>query len=649
MRIVKYLTLTILLAAVLILAETNQLLYTVNFAFGSLRAYYELQVTQKDLPVLAELGTQYDMTLCLVENRMTTTQEFDVYATADEAELCGNLHMHFGSFRSIFYHGTIQIRAHKFTDFTVPENNVRVYIIGDNQADFERALESKFPVIGGMTMQQDPSSMLIVGWLAWGVLIVFAFFLSAFDAESKRRTSFVRIINGALPAGIVLANIGIELAVISGIIALVSGITNCFVTVEINTQFGMMAALLLLASTLPYLVLCGMNYKVITHERLTVSRLLNFGYIYKTLLLCMTMGVFSLTASVGTDFFQYLKVLRYAKAYQDYSFVKIGTSEVSMLGDIDIDDFLKYQQLTNQRIEEIYRKYYDSNHALIIEPYGQYLEEGGLICCNANATDYIDRLFPEHRGDMTDADVCLFLPEDCSNESYFLDSAELVLWQYVGENWHPGIKVIRYHGRKTGFYFAPYEDALMETVSNPAVLYCTRTPAQIGADVTDSMKMSVGGLAFRVDDTMLRELEARNDILFEITPIASTLRTNMAETMRICGALALICAVFIALNLFVSGFLIRMEYRLRAKEYCIKTVLGYTMLQKFGSFLTMSLLSVLISAIVVIVLRNQLRVNPAVLCAICGGMLLVDTVSVLLYAVRTERSSIVQCLKGGAL
>lgn len=649
MRIVKYLTVMILLAAVLILAETNQLLYTVNFAFGSQRAYYELEVTQEDLPELATLGEQNQMTLCLIENQMTTTQEFDVYSTADEAELRENLHMNFGGFRSIFYRGLIQIRAHTFTDYTVADDSVRVYIIGDNQADFERALESKFPVIGGMTMQQDPSSILIVGWLAWGVLAVFAFFLSAFDAESKRRTCFVCIINGASPAGIVLANIGIELAAAASIIAIVSGITNCFVTVEMNAQFCIMTAMLLLASALPYLMLCGMSYRVITQERLTISRLLNFGYIYKTLLLCMTMAVFSLTASVGTEFFQYLKVLRYANAYQDYSFVKIETSEVSILGDIDIDDFLQYKQLTDQRIEEIYRKYYESNHPLMIEPYGQYLEKGGLICCNANAADYIDRLFSEHRDDMTDADVCLFLPEACNDEVYYLQSTDLVLWQYTGENWHPEIKVIRYHGKKTGFYFAPSEDTLMETVSNPAVLYCTRTPEQIGADVTETQKNSVQGLAFQVDDTMLHELESRDDILYEITPIALTLRTNMAETMRICGALALICAVFLSLNLFVSGFLIRMEYRLRAKEYCIKTMLGYTMLQKFGSFLAMSLLSVLVSAAAVIVLRNQIKVSSAVLCGICGGMLLIDTVSVLLYAVRTERSSIVQCLKGGAL
>lgn len=56
MRIVKYLTLSILLCAVLILAETTRLLYTVNFAFGSMRAYYEVQITQEDLPVISELS-----------------------------------------------------------------------------------------------------------------------------------------------------------------------------------------------------------------------------------------------------------------------------------------------------------------------------------------------------------------------------------------------------------------------------------------------------------------------------------------------------------------------------------------------------------------------------------------------------------------
>ena len=148
---------------------------------------------------------------------------------------------------------------------------------------------------------------------------------------------------------------------------------------------------------------------------------------------------------------------------------------------------------------------------------------------------------------------------------------------------------------------------------------------------------------------MLRDLQARDDINFEIIPIGRTVQREFGSVKRICGALALICVVFIALNVFVSGFLIRMEYRLRAKEYCIKTVLGYTMLQKFGSFLTMSVLSILVSIVLVVLLRNQLHIQPTVLALICGGMLIADTVTIFAYAIRTERSSIVNSLKGGAL
>ena len=434
-------------------------------------------------------------------------------------------------------------------------------------------------------------------------------------------------------------------------IALVSCITNCFVTVQTGTQFRCMSVLLILASMLPYIRLMGMSYRVITQERLSVSRLLNFGYIYKTLLLCMTMAVFSLTASLGAEFFRDFRVLRFAKEYEDYSIINIETTEVSLAGDIDVEEAIRYLEQTNLRIEEIYRKYYESNHALMIVPYNmQNEEQGGFIYCNANAADYIDRLFGEYHAEMY-ADVCIFLPDDVSeNETAVKSAIDFGIPCYARRSWEPEIRYIHYHGNKTGFYISAYEDSPITLTENPVVVYVMRTPDEIGVPMTDTEKASAAGkIAYLADETMLNDLQARSDIKYEIAPIGKTIYRQFDSTKRICGALAMICAVFAALNLFVSGFLIRMEYRLRAKEYCIKTVLGYTMLQKFGSFLTMSVLSVMVSVVIVILLRHQLNISPVVLAMICGGMLIADTAAVFCYAVRTERSSIVTCLKGGAL
>lgn len=654
MRIVKYLTLSILLCAVLILSETTRLLYTVNFAFGSMRAYYEVQITQDDLPRISALSKQYSIPLCIVDNQMTSTQEFDIYSTVDEGTLVDALQIQSGTFRSVFYKNPVQIRIHALTDFEVPESPVKLYFIGNQQADFEKALSSRFTIQGGIMFQQDASSMLCVIPIAWGVLIVFTFFLSAFDAESKRRTSFVRIMNGASPLHILLCNIGNELVVMTGIIYIVNAVTSCFVTIQIGKQFWIFCGLLILASMLPYCRLTGTSCKIITQERLSISRLLNFGYIYKTLLLCMTMAVFSLTASLGTDFFQNLRVLRCAKDYEDYSIVKIETSETTLLGDIDVDEAVRYMELTNIRIEEIYRQYYESNDALMIAPYGLHShaskENDGFIYCNANAAGYIDRLFGEYRDEM-DADVCIFIPDGVlENDPVIQNASGLGIPDYAGRSWEPEVEIIHYHGRKTGFYLSSAEDSLLTFVENPIVAYVMRTPDEIGVPLTDTHKASsAGNIAFRTDDAMLRDLQARDDIHCEIIPIGETVQREFDSVKRICGALALICAVFIALNLFVSGFLIRMEYRLRAKEYCIKTVLGYTMLQKFGSFLTMSALSIQVSIVLVILLRNQLHIAPTVLAIICGGMLIADTATVFAYAIRTERSGIVNCLKGGAL
>lgn len=653
MRIVKYLTLSVLLCAVLILAETTRLLYTVNFAFGSMRAYYEVQIAQDDLHMISELSRKYNIPLCIVNNKMATTQEFDIYSTIDENTLCDELQIQIGTFRSLFYKEPVQIRFHAFEDYEVPEKPVKLFFIGNQRKDFEKALSSQVPIQGGIMYQQNGATMLAVIWIAWGILIVFAFFLSAFDAESKRRTSFVRIMNGASPLRILLFNIGIELAAMTGIISIVAAVTSCFVTVQIG-KYLLFSGLLVLASMLPYIKLTGLSYTIITQERLSIARLLNFGYIYKTLLLCITMAVFSLTASLGADFFQNLRVLRYAKDYEDYSIIKIETSEASLLGDSDLDEDLRYIELTNLRIEEIYRKYYNSNHSLMIAPYNLHSytsgENNGFIYCNANAADYIERLFGEYRDEM-DADVCIFIPDGISEDDPVIQDAKgLGIPSYAGMNWKPDVKIIHYHGRKTGFYLSSAEESLLTFVENPIVAYVMLTPAEIGAPLTDTHKASAAGnIAYCADDAMLRDLQARDDINFEIIPIGRTVQREFGSVKRICGALALICVVFIALNVFVSGFLIRMEYRLRAKEYCIKTVLGYTMLQKFGSFLTMSVLSILVSIVLVVLLRNQLHIQPTVLALICGGMLIADTVTIFAYAIRTERSSIVNSLKGGAL
>lgn len=437
MRIVKYLTLSILLCAVLILAETTRLLYTVNFAFGSMRAYYEVQITQEDLPVISELPGQYGIPLCIVDNKMATTQEFDIYSTADESTLVDELQIQFGTFRSVFYKESVQIRFHAFEDYEVPEKPVKLFFVGNQRQDFEKALSAQVSIQGGIMYQQDASAMLAVIWIAWGILIAFAFFLSAFDAESKRRTSFVRIMNGASPLQILLANIGAELLAMTGIISIVTAVASCFVTVQIG-KYWLVLVLLVLASMLPYIKLTGLSYTIITQERLSVARLLNFGYIYKTILLCITMAVFSLTASLGSDFIWNLRVLRCAKGYSDYSIVKIETTQANLLGDIDVDEAVRYMELTNLRIEEVYRQYYESNDALMIAPYNLHSftsgKREGFIYCNANAADYIDRLFGEYR-DEINADVCIFIPDGVlEDDPVIQNAAGLGIPDYAGRS-----------------------------------------------------------------------------------------------------------------------------------------------------------------------------------------------------------------------
>lgn len=650
MRVVKYLTLAVLLAAVLILSAESRLLYSMNFALSPLQIYYDLELSENDLPLLSDIAEEQNMLLCIADHNMADTQRLTIYANADESVLLEHLQVRCGEFRSLFWKTPVQIRLYPLACADTADEAVRVYVFGENRIALERELEKHFTIVSGNVMTQDNAvSIIFVGYLAWGLLILFAFFLSIFDAQAKKRSSFVRILNGASPLKLVGCHIMTEFLILIPLIFIVICITNCYSTVIIELQLLICIGILLFACALPYAVLSSISYKIITQERIVTAKLLNFGYVYKTILLSLTIIVFGLTASIGTTFIQNLKVLHYAENYKNHSFVRIETSEINLLEADEIEEYVKYQELTNLRIEEIYQQYYDSHNALIIEPILQDTETISMIYCNGNAVDYINDLFGEYRDELNDRQAVLFLPESIEQKEQYLHSSELLLQQYAGEKWHPEIYIISYTGRKNGFCFMPSEDTMLKIVPDPVVLYCAAAPKEIGALITETKKIPIQGLAFRVDETMLKELESRRDILFEITPINTAIQKNADTSKRLCVALAMICAVFIALNLFASSFLIRMEYRLRAKEYCIKTVLGYTMMQKFGSFLLLSALSILISGAAVTLLQKQLAISPILILGICIGIFLADSATVMLYAVRTERGSIVRCLKGGVL
>lgn len=650
MRVVKYLTLAVLLAAVLILSAESRLLYSMNFALSPLQIYYDLELSENDLPLLSDIAEEQNMLLCIADHNMADTQRLTIYANADESVLLEHLQVRCGEFRSLFWKTPVQIRLFPLVCADTADEAVRVYVFGEKRIALERELEKHFTIVSGNVMTQDNAvSIIFVGYLAWGLLILFAFFLSIFDAQAKKRSSFVRILNGASPLKLVGRHIMTEFLILIPLIFTVICITNCYSTVIIELQLLICIGILLFACALPYAVLSSISYKIITQERIVTAKLLNFGYVYKTILLSMTIIVFGLTASIGKTFIQNLKVLHYAENYKNHSFVRIETSEINLLEADEIEEYVKYQELTNLRIEEIYQQYYDSHNALIIEPILQDTETISMIYCNGNAVDYINDLFGEYRDELNDRQAVLFLPESIEQKEQYLHSSELLLQQYAGEKWHPEIHIISYTGRKNGFCFMPSEDTMLKIVTDPVVLYCAAAPKEIGALITETKKIPIQGLAFRVDETMLKELESRRDILFEITSINTAIQKNADTSKRLCVALAMICAVFLALNLFASSFLIRMEYRLRAKEYCIKTVLGYTMMQKFGSFLLLSALSILISGAAVTLLQKQLAVSPILILCICVGIFLADSATVMLYAVRTERGSIVRCLKGGAL
>lgn len=113
MRILKYVTISILLAAVLLLTSERNLIYMINFAFQPMNVNYEIEMEQKS-EVLDDIANQNDVIACvLIDERNGTknTIERDIYTNVDAADLEDAIHVTAGTYKSLFYSSAV-IRIH---------------------------------------------------------------------------------------------------------------------------------------------------------------------------------------------------------------------------------------------------------------------------------------------------------------------------------------------------------------------------------------------------------------------------------------------------------------------------------------------------------------------------------------------------------
>ena len=508
-----------------------------------------------------------------------------------------------------------------------------------NRRLFQSALEDSFQVLGGNTvMWNDPSTFFLIVYAAWELLIIFALFLSCFTVTSKRREYFVRIMNGASIGRIVFKNIFIESVAMIAIFLVAYILLGQISTQILRAEHFLFAGALVLASALPYLTIFHFDYKVLTQETRTASRLLSFGYVYKAILMCITILACMMMVSVSTEFRQNLKAFHAAREFRDYGICKIHTSQA--------DPVEEYIEQTNYQIESVYRKFYESNRAVIMT---DYTANSNIVYCNENTSDYIKGIFSDYTEDLQGADVYFLIPENTTNVSEIESAAELIIGNYEGKNWDYSMKIVPYQGAREVFCFTTDVDALIQVVENPCIIYCSKSPDQINSDIRECSKISVNGIALIMDEALQSYLASQDGIVYEWISVGERFDELYDESVRNCAAFGFICIVFGILNIIVSCFIIQMHYRLYAKELCIKTILGYTMMQKFTSVLEYSILTIVASNLLLAVVGYKLSVNPLLIGVLSLIIFIFDTLVTVYYAYRLERNSIVSCLKGEAL
>lgn len=641
MKTGKYIITFIFVFFFFIFSTESHLLCITNFLFQSNNIYYDIEIhDDKDIKLLNTIADKNKSIICIADIKKDYSKQKNdiyIYTNANKNDLAKKFKVLQGEYKSIFINN-VCIKVLPLSKYEIKEET-RLFVYGSEQSQitFRQNLEENFHIIkGNITTNFKIDSFYLMLYVIQGIIIIFIFVLTLFSVISERKDHFIKIINGESMAAVIIKNIIKEVFVLSFQIALIYyylDFTDRMYFTYIDKYFvGLIAA----SCILPYLILLKFDYKHIINEKITLNKLLKFSYIYKTILLTLMIIICVFASKTSINFMTEYKYYKSAKQFDDYIALQIRAKDFD-----PIDDFESFVSETNQKIEEMYIELYYSNSPII-----SYCLNDNIIYCNANFKNFLFDLL----GDINikDKDYLLIIPEKKNIED-LKEQARNIINQIEGIEINDDIEIVVYNKSADVISFSHDIDSPIKTTHNPYIIFNNNEPIFNNTNLKDSRKMIIDTILFENSKNLTEYINDHDSVDYNEISIGESIEYYLSKNRNICLALFLTSIAFILLMLTINTYIMKMEYRINSKEYCLKKILGYTIIQKFGGNILMSALSILFSGIISFSIFEKNHISSIVIIGLCLLTFIFDVILVCFYSLKIENKDIIKCLKGEAI
>ena len=544
--------------------------------------------------------------------------------------------------------GDCAYELHPMSDLTAENTYDDPVLFCDEQAAL--SLREYLGGIAGDVSVQSPTKDAryeIAFEIAWIFIIVMTLAVTVYDIFSQYKTAAVTLVLGNKLRGLVGRNILIDTIGITGSFLGISLILSFVTAVNMNLRTIVLHWLILLVlNSLAYLIFYKTDLFRALRDGEPAARLLSFNYVMKAFaaLGVMTAAVYCVTllSELGSD----LKVYDEMEKLKGYSYISVQSN---ILPDSDDEQAMYDFRNLNQKVYELREQLVSGRKSIVSSAQKLHPEERDDSLCYAVIGSSCFDLMRLGISGLSDSDrerSLLLIPDRASQEDIDTVRSELEwLSDYSDEPIKLDVIERRY---KSGSLLVLDNKDIQKFASldSPIIIYTPNDKAAEQLDRASGHIVKISAEEFEA----FAKANADPDISFERTDVFGNFLhyKGSAQTFSLILIISLICAIVFELTLLIS--ILTLEYKVNAKEICVRKILGANLFDRNKKLFGLILLTDLIGVIgAYIILRKFDMTDIGALCISAVILIVTELVIVFVKAHRIERVSTAKILKGGAL
>lgn len=622
--------------------------------------YEEVEINDSESVIndLIKRSEKYNVALFseCAESESKTCRNHTFYISNDSTKekLYKDSYIREGTFGS-FLSGDFSVSYKNFDALTEIKKIYSISVIGTekNIEKFISAVTEKYDFfsynLDSVKISNQESEVYFI-WVIIGIIILS---LTIFEIVSKKKEFSVRWCFGENRGKTIVINILSDIAVLLGIYIvlgkLISFVTPCKF---MYTKSLMILGVICIVNSVFWIALFFSDIKNSIKGKEINKSSLAFGVLTKVFVMSMSMILLSdfmvslityISLSDQKDFFEKNK---------DYSYVSVSFNETDTRG-----------FNTRQKELNFYRNVFNKSDARIQLKIDIDLELGNksVLYFNRNTDKYLLENMKMDDFVLKDGTLYTFIPERYKmaltdvqisdfnkTMTWLIDSSDGLTYNYETVYYPENVKLIAMSNGERKSTVGSYKD--------PIVVLNTTDESKIKNEITGDVNITVANSYIMYNLSKINLDKELSALGFDPS-IDSVLKTNIlddynyryssishdfiVELIESCVAVLLI--------VIMQYVFIKSEMSYKAKEFAIKSSLGYTKAEKYWFVVLTDIVTLLISLAVGIAFGIAIHTQYKYILATFALITAIDFISIVFFINKVEKAKVVRLIKGAAL